>query len=267
MKSQMKPECYYDVTTIASLDQARWLLHSGDMVTGRVEKILEESEELLVSFGTDVFGYLPFSEATMYPFTFNERMHATLPVQVFTLYHRNVCVKIADIVDEKIILSRKKNMEEAYEYLKNCSIVHMDILSMTVDAIYGDIGCGIYGRVHASEICRSRIRNVSEFFHKRDIIWAAVLSVDDQMRFTLSYKETFPKYDPDSFKPGDVLKCVVNEAVDNEQSGYYATVSPQVTGIVDVYDWMPILHYGDRVECEVWRITSRGLKLRFKRKL
>lgn len=262
MKSIMLPESCYKFKAL-SFDEVSEACAQQKTITCWVEEILEDEERFLIKLGNNLYGYLPFSEATIYPFRYSSNPSTTLPIQIFSLEKKLVRAKVTS-VDNTITLSRKANMEKAFEYLKKCSKVYFHITSTSGTIAFGDAGDGLTARIHLKDVCRSRIRNISEYFHKGDKLWLANLGADEgDKRFNLSYKKIFPKYNPDSFSPGDAVNCTINEPLDDMHTAYFVTVSPQVTGIMNCPDWIPDINYGNKVQCYVVRATEKGLKLRF----
>lgn len=266
MKARILPECCYQFNEM-SYEDIKTAYSKQTTITGYVEEILTDKEEVMVKLGENMYGYIPFSEVTIYPLSYSHSSTRLYPVQIAILYHKNVRVKVSNITKERICLSRKQNMEEAYEHLKDCSTVYFHITSQTASMAFGDIGAGINGFLRIIDVCKARIRNISEYFHKHDMVWMSVLEVDDTKQFSLSYKNTFPPYSPKDFRTGDVYQGRIGEPVDRLHSGYYIDISPNVNGIMDANSMTPILRYGDKVECYISKSDAKGLKLKFLKKL
>lgn len=262
MKSKILPEgCYEfkELTNAEILEACRQSL----TVTGIVTNVQDNA--LIVKLGEEIFGTLPFEEATIYPFTYSSNRKRALPIQIYTLLKKQIRVKIVSVdptsdSEDAIILSRKANMLEAVEYLSNCDYGLFKISNSTPTMLFGDIGEGINGRITIREVTRSRIKNVAEYFHVDDECPVKILEKDDLNRFNLSYKETFPKYNPEQFVAGDSYYAVVHEPVDQAHSGYFVCINPQITGIMDV-DETTRFEYGDHVTCKVKYANAKGLKL------
>lgn len=249
--------CFKDVKKALSKHQT---------VVGFVESINETEEYLLVRLGSDLFAYMPFSETTIYPFTYpksNPRIQ--IPHAITSLRNKVICAKVKCINGKTITLSRKDNMLETYEAIKDKNDIIFNVTAVDAKLVFGDIGQGIQAKIIVSELCKSRIRYASEFCKVGQNMFVKVLNFDELKRANVSYKRTFPKYDKEQFSSGQVITGRVNEAVDKNLSGFYITVSPQVVGILDYYPWHPILHYGDTVECIVRKSSDKGLRLRFLR--
>ena len=233
-------------------------------VTGIVVAIMQE--ELIVKFG-DIQAHLPFAEVTMYPLTYSKNKERKFPVQICTLLHKKVRVKVIEVNKDEITVSRKKNMIEACEVLKNCETVHCKVTNLAPKNLFCDIGDGINSILNIKEINKGRSQNVADFFHKGDLFSAKILFFDDLGRFNISYKAMFKEYSPEDYFPGDALECRVFCPVDNRMTGFYVSITPQVSGILDVTPWMPALKYGQMLEAIVKKAGPKGLTLRFVRML
>lgn len=262
LKSQIFPEACYTLKELTR-EQVIKAHKTGETITGYVQNILGESEELEVSLGENLIAYLPFEEATIYPLTCTANTQRKFPIQIDTLLKKQVRVKVTDVTEEKITLSRKQNMLQSYKHLAKCDTVYFHILNVTPNIAYGDIGDGINARLNIREVSRGRIKNVAEVFHRDDKVWVSVLDKDEVYRFNLSYKAMFPEYNPQDYKPGDPVIGIIGGPTDEQHTGYFVTVNPQVTGIMDVQPWTPIINYGTKVMCVVNRAAAKGLKLRF----
>jgi len=262
IKSNILPESCYVFKNLSreSIINAH---KENSTITGLVEKILYDKEELLVKLGQDIFAYLPFNEVTIYPFRYSKNPKRKLPLQICMLLHKEIRVKVTSITDSRIELSRKDNLNEMCNFIKNCDIVPFKITHMTTTMVFGDCGNGVDGCMNIGELSRTFIKNTSEYVHKGQLIWVKVLHCNENNSFALSYKETFPRYDPENFKEGDAVVGKVGMPVNEKQTAFYVSISPQVYGIFTVRDWMPHFNYGDTVECSITSTTPNHLKLRF----
>lgn len=267
MKAQIFPEVTYEFVSLSrkSIETA---YEEYQTITGYVEGILADKEILRVKLGEGIFGTLPFSEVSIYPFNYNSRSKfSNIPVQVYTLLNKVIRVKVFKITDNDIILSRKANMIQALKHLKNCTTVRFHIASLGQTIAFGDIGDGICACLKSKDVCKARIRNISEYFHKGDVIWTNIVNVNYTNRFLVSYKATFAPYDPADYQVGDVYRVRVLDPVDDDISGYYIDAFPNVSGIMDASPDMPLFYYGERIECSVRNARPSGLKLKFLRVL
>ena len=264
MKSVLFPEiCYKFIgLTLQSVTNAL----NGDYAITCVPKYVDQKrKEVVVKLGEGLWGYLPYEEVTIYRMFKIYSVSKNIPVQIIDILEKNIRAKILRIEDGRIILSRKANMLEDFEYLKTCSLVRIHVTRMSWTKLYGDIGDGIVGSMDIREICNSKISNVKEQFRVGDILWVKVQSVQDKLTFFLSYKERFPKYDPSDYEVGSLISCIVTVPLNDPITGYYAIVTPQVRGIVNTKENTPYLRYGSKITAKIIGKNEQGLKLVFVR--
>ena len=267
LKSQIKPESCYEFVNMSRADILN-AYNERETITGYVESILSKEEKVIVKLGEGIFATLPFEETTMYPFSYSQNFLHTLPKEIYTLRSRNIRIKVTSVDGDNIIVSRKENMIEACDYLAKCTSVLFHITGLKATLAFGDIGDGIPARLSIKDVCKSRLQNIAEYFHINDCIWVNIIGENEDKKFFVSYKDTFPPFNPKDYQRGDVYVGKICQPIDNENlPGYYIDISPNVSGILDITPVTPLLRYGDKVECTVRRADERGLKLRFLRKL
>lgn len=263
MSRKILPEACYNVKEDMKLNDCVKAFKRRKTVYGTVTEIVEKDMSLTVRLGVDLYAKLYFDEVSIYPLKYSNNSKYKLPFQVYTLLNKQIAVKILSIKNGNIILSRKNNMIESFKLLKNSRSLQFFVTQVTQSEVFGDVGDGIIAKIPIYELCKSRIRSAFEVICKNSLITVKVVSCDNKnSRFDVSYKAVFEKYDPDSYKKGDIISCTVNELVD-DCSGYFANISPQVVGIIDKLYWMPKLTYGDKVDCVVTSASKKGLHLKF----
>ena len=264
MMSKILPEACYEFKPL-TIEDVLEAYKTNTTITGLVVKV--RSDALIVKLGEELFGTLPFEETTIYPFTYSTNKKKPLPLQIYTILKKQIRIKVTSInfstdSEDNIVLSRKANMIEAVERLSKREYVLFKVTSLTPSLVFGDCGDGICGRITISEVTKSRIQNVAEYFHVNDELIVKILNMDELNRFNLSYKERFPEYNPKQFMVGDSYVATVPAPVDQAHSGYFVCINPQVTGIMDA-DTSMRFQYGERVVCRVKRVCNKGLKLTF----
>lgn len=261
-KNILPEACYTPKNlTMAEVQKA---FKTKETIVGVVKNSIPTGTEVEVRLSEELVGFMPFDETTIYPFTYSTiNPNFTMPIQILCLRGKNVCVKVKSITDGKIILSRKDNMFEAFEHISLQATLPFNVTGLRTKAVYGDVGHGIAAKIYLTDLCKCRIRSVSEICKVGDSFVVSVLGFDELKRLTVSYKNTFPEYNPNNYKNGDIVTGTINEPVDNNFTGLFVNVSPQVVGILDYHSWHPALHYGDVVECVVSKASAKGLRLRF----
>ncbi len=264
MSRKILPEACYNIKEEMNFNGCIKAYKENETVYGKIINYDLQNKHLIVKLGSNCFATLPFNEVTIYPLKYSSNHEYKLPLQVYYLLHKRIAAKILDIYENEIILSRKNNMLESFQQLQNSSYLSFYVTKVDRNEVFGDVGDGIVARIPIYELCRARIRSAFEVISKNSLITTKVLSYDEEnYRFNVSYKESFDKYNPTLYNKGDVVACTVNEFVDDEYTGYFANVSPQVVGIIDNRYWMPKLSYGDKVECIITNASKKGLHLKF----
>ena len=94
----LKPEREYSLTDAHTNQDFANFIKANVTVTAYVEEIDQENNELLVRVG-DILCHLPFDEVTIYSLTYSKNTQRTIPVQICTLVHNKIRVKV-DYIDE-----------------------------------------------------------------------------------------------------------------------------------------------------------------------
>lgn len=260
--SKIMPEIHHNYRNL-SLDEITSACQTGESVTGFVESIDEATSEIKVRLGNDIYARLPFSEVTIYPFSYSKRVVSTLPINIKVLLNNKIRVKVTHVSHEAIYVSRKKNMEQAYKEilkLKRASFYITEVITRTA---FGDIGDGVVGKLFINDVCRSHIHSVSEYFSRGQTIECAIGKADEANRIGISYKDMFTPYRPEDYTVGMPIRCKVGNWIRiTDTSVYFVNITPQVSGIMIIPGHKHI-DYGREVECVINNITNDGLYLDF----
>ena len=264
--STFMPESYYKFSPM-SMEDITSAYERHETVTGFVESIDVENEVLYVRLGSENLASMPFSEVTIYPFRYTKKDSSTLPTNIRCIIHKQIRVKITDINNEVITVSRKQNMQEAHNILLKKDKVSMYITNIIPKTVFGDIGEGINAKIFINEISRTHLKSSREFFKKGQAIDVILLGTDDEMRFIASYKRSFPPYRKEDYTVGMTIRGKVGDWIKIcSTSAYYVSITPQVSGIMNIPQRM-YLDYGCDVECIVNEATDKGLELAFSKVL
>ena len=259
--SELKPEIMQVPQTL-TLEQIALAYYTSTTITVSVETILEDRREILVRLNQDMYGVLPFEEATAYELSPVSEGYS-LPLEISLLAKRNIAVKVDYInSDGEIYVSRRKNQIEAAEYLSTCDVVTAYVYHINENFAFCDIGDGVCGSVHISNVCATHIRRVEEFLSHGEIRNLKILEpAEFPKKFDLSYKAMAKRHKiaRDEFVTGIIKEAIYSES---KITGYRVAINPATVGIVDVFPSTPELKYGMRVRCLVWGSSPRGLKLR-----
>lgn len=263
MKNYTLPEKSQNLNHKMTMNELTKIMNSNEFVVGFVEDIDSDNRILKVHLGNNIYSILPFDEATVYPLKYKGNQN--YPIQILNLLNKRICVKVTSIEDGNIILSRKANQIDAYNYLSNLDTFNFHVINIHGRMTFGDVGSGILGVMYINELCKSRIRDPHEIISNNSDIIVKKIDCDDDrdFQFTVSYKQTFPKFNPKDFPFHTVVEGFFNEPVDELYSGYYVHISPQVTGICDRPSGIIGFEYGKRAIFNVRGYHKQGLKLDF----
>lgn len=142
-----------------------------------------------------------------------------------------------------VVLSRKQLLEEEYEQakaetfatLEEGAVVDGVVRRLTDFGAFVDIGNGVEGLLHVSELAWSRVRHPADVLHEGQEVRVKVLKIDrEHERISLSLKETLP--DPwgnieERYQVDDVLKGTVTRVVD---FGAFVKLEDGVEGLVHI---------------------------------
>lgn len=250
-------------------------------------------ETIKVQLSTTVYGVLPYTEATIYQLSKCEPGKA--PKQIATLLGKTIRFKIIHInlEEEKIILSRKKNMLEALQLLQ-------ENFEQNPDDVYKAIAIcarknltytfelyeGIRIRCHVTEISATIIQldtlNVEEsvakfnkwFYYGQKVRVKILEKFDGEYSsFNVSVKladtRTYAYYLKRTcyfgWKNGKQLiplKVKIAEPImqNGMVTGYFCEVAPPVRGIVDVPN-NTVLEFGSVVEAKLKKVCRDERKM------
>ncbi|MGI6081417.1 MAG: 30S ribosomal protein S1 [Limnochordia bacterium] len=154
-------------------------------------------------------------------------------------------LKIVEIDRQRnnVVLSRKlvleeeylKAKEETFETLQEGAVVEGVVRRITDFGAFVDIGSGVEGLLHVSEMAWSRVKHPSDVVQEDDVINVMVLNVDrENERISLSLKETLP--DPwetvdQRYVVGDIVEGEVTRVVD---FGAFVKLEDGIEGLVHI---------------------------------
>lgn len=199
-----------------------------------VEAVVTERVKggLLVDVG--VRGFVPASHVDRnYVENLDQYVGQTLRMRIIEL----------DRQRNNVVLSRKEQLEieysaakaEMFATLEEGQIVPGVVRRLADFGAFVDIGSGVEGLLHVSELAWSRVRHPSDVLKEGQEINVKVLNVDrDNERISLSLKETLP--DPwttieERYQVGDILEGTVTRVVD---FGAFVKIEDGIEGLVHI---------------------------------
>ncbi len=206
------------------------LQESGGTLQAKVMQTVKGG--LLVDVG--VRGFIPASHVSR---TFEDNLEKyvgqVLELKIIELDRskNNVVFSHKEVLEEKF----QRAKEEAFNNLKEGSIVDGIVRRITDFGAFVDIGSGVEGLLHVSEMAYSRVNHPSDVVAEGDKIKVMVLAVDkENERISLGLKQTLP--DPwdlitDKYAVGDVVTGVVTRTVD---FGAFVKLEDGVEGLVHI---------------------------------
>lgn len=238
------PETFYTSERLNGQDlQERF--KEGRLIAFTVSHWDSEKKALVVKFEDGITGYLPEEEVCMENPKFNS--YLSLSIQANSLIGHTACALITNIQGDTVLLSRKKLQQEALTALKVGSIYNVQIKSITAIGLFVDIGVGIVGFIHNSQISKTKFNDISDLetdlnLYRGKVIRAKLTSADEYIK--LSFRQAFNF--PVLLKGDTVFATVRNRLYDD--SGYFVEITPNDTAIVDTDRY---LAYGSRILVQI----------------
>lgn len=263
MKQTFLPESFHSVEPTMTYEKLSNSYENNLTVTGEVLRLDPQTRTLCVQLGNNLFGNIPFEEATIYS---TYKKNGSLSPYVYALTGKKIRAKIKCFSDSEIILSRKDNMLIALEHLKNQK--HISLASITgfskVSAFL-DIGAGIVGKCYGRNFFNAQFSNAKDIgLILNDVISVDVISFSEYTNyFELSRVSALPPI-KNVLKENDCVRCKVfgKPSGDNTNFGYFVGIyHNSFCGIVD----SPYikLKYGDEIIARIKSITPLGPRLSF----
>jgi small subunit ribosomal protein S1 len=238
---------------------------TGEVIEARVRERVKGG--LLVDVG--VRGFVPASHvARNYVENLDEYVGQNLRLKVIEL----------DRDRNNVVLSRKEVLEEEYQEakarifaeLQEGQIVTGIVRRITDFGAFVDIGSGVEGLLHVSEMAWSRVRHPSDIVSEDDEIRIMVLNVDrESERISLGLKQTLP--DPwddidERYRVGEIVEGQVTRVVD---FGAFVKLEDGVEGLVHisqmadhhVNDPREVVQEGEEVQVKILSIDGAAHRI------
>ena len=244
MNKSFMPENDYNVDYSATREQISEALKNNATITGIVTDIDSQKQTLKVCIGNDIFGIMPWSEASLYNLTYKKGISPDIPQQILVLTYKKVRTKVKKIkADGTIILSRKDNMLEAWESVIAApdNLYNANIVGYYDSGVFYDIGEGIcaFCYVYDYSLCRFDLPKVVKI-NTEDTVKLISFDPNNDHRITCSRKLGSSTCYSD-FKQGRIVQIRLGKPVyqnddheDSKLTGYFVELAPNVSGIADV---------------------------------
>ena len=165
----------------------------------------------VIAYVEGIRGFIPASKLSLnYVEDLNEYLNKDIQVQVFDL----------DKEKDRLILSAREILREKVDEERKEKISNVEVGLVTEGTVeslmpYGafvDLGDGLSGLVHISQISQKRLKKPSEVLTVGDTVRAVVLNTKDN-RISLSIKAAAESAEPDELEEKQAEEYSSNEAV------------------------------------------------------
>lgn len=199
-----------EATDVLAWDKLKEMKDTGEAVEVIVKGVVNGG---VIAYVEDVRGFIPASRLALnYVEDTNEYLNKKLQVQVITVDKEN----------KKLVLSAKELLKEKVEEERKNKVSNLEVGLVTEGVVeslqtYGafvDLGNGLSGLVHISQICEKRIKKPSEVLAVGDKVKVKVTAVKDG-KISLSIKEATDM----------MAKEIEEEIIELPDSGEQATTS------------------------------------------
>ena len=244
---KMLPERLCSLDNHLSLEKVLQAKESQTPLVGRVTLWNSNSKELEVCLGNGFKGILPIKDASVYPCILE---NGQLAPSTRSLIGRTVLLLVETVDfsgnEPKIILSRKRNMQNAFNIISNS--IGKEVACVVTNCcdfgVFVDISSGITGLIP------STLLSVSRYCHPFDLgiklgdkITAKIVSAESNSRITLNYKDRFENL-AYSLNHSDLIEATVLQPINS--NGYFAYVNANTPAVVDVPENI-FCNYGDKI--------------------
>ncbi len=233
------------------LEQAR---ADGRILEARVTERVKGG--LLVDVG--VRGFVPASHVGRgYVNNLEQYVGRTLRLKVLEIdrNRRNVVLSCKEVLEQEYLEAKRR----AFSTLKEGQVVSGTVRRLTDFGAFIDLGGGVEGLLHVSEMAWSRVRHPSDVLKEGQQIQVMVLNVDrDHERISLGLKQVLPNpWDTvaERFQVGQVVEGEVTRLVD---FGAFVRLANGIEGLVH------ISQLADRHVTKPQEVVSPGQRVRVK---
>lgn len=246
----------------AELEQ---LYAEGKPITAEVTQVVKGG--LLVDLG--VRGFIPASHVSRnYVDDLEKYVGQTLELKIIELDRQknNVVLSRKDLLEEEY----QKAKEEIFNTLEEGSVVDGVVRRITDFGAFVDIGGGVEGLLHVSEMAHSRVKHPSDVVSEGDQVKVMVLGLDKEAeRISLGLKQTLP--DPwdtieERYQVGDQVSGIVTRTVD---FGAFVKLEDGVEGLIHISQLAhrhvaktdEVVKSGDEVEVKVISLDPEARRI------
>jgi ribosomal protein S1 len=238
----------------------------GTPVTGKVAGVVKGGVNVLIN---GIKAFMPASQATLNPSKdLSDLVGQEFPVKIleFDRSKRRVLVSRREL----LAAEKKRATTEFFASVKEGERRTGTITRLTDFGAFVDLGSGIEGLIHISELSWQRVKSAKEILNEGDKVEVLVTKVDPAaQKISLSLKQIQPHpwtEGINQFKEGGVYSGTVARL---ESFGVFVRLAPGIEGLVHISElsWervksaKEILSEGDKVDVLVTKIDPAAQKV------
>lgn len=260
-KFKHMPEGWNNEVSKINFENLQQFKENGTVLQGLVKKC-DDEYNLYIGLENGITGIIPRTEVE----GINVDEFGAPKVNLCTgKVNKFVQFKVKDVLDNKVILSRKQVQEEAVNWVKNDLQVGEKVVGI-VKSIkpYGafvEIGGGVVGIVHIEDLSVARIKSPYERLKIGQKIEIVIKSIDKETgKVVLSYKELFGTWEENvkNFVTGTKTKGIVRETEKNK-NGIFIELAPNLVGMAEYEEGVK---YGEIVDIYIKKIDKERKKVK-----
>lgn len=257
------PESMHEIDSTMDRQKLLSIYKNNQSIIGKITRLNSKDQVFEVNLGGGLIGIMPVEYSTIYQIYKGDNKFS---YNIITLVGKIIQAKIMSLDNNIILLSRKENMLEAIEVIKELSEINFaSITSFSTASAFIDIGAGILGRCFTYNFANTIFKDAKDVgFKKGDIIPVKIIAFQNEINcFELSAVDTFSRL-PDILNEKDIVTCKVFGSLE-DGIGYYVLIDNKYVGIVDSPFYK--LMYGNEISAIIRRMTDKGPRLKLVEKL
>jgi len=237
----------------------------GEPVTGKVAGVVKGGVNVLIG---GIKAFMPASQATLSPSKdLSDLDGQEFPVKImeFDRAKHRLLVSRRDL----LAAEKKRASEEFFGSIKEGDRRAGTITRITDFGAFVDLGSGIEGLIHVSELSWQRVKSAKEILKEGEQVEVLIIKTDSSAKkISLSLKQTQPHpwEGVSQFKEGEIYPGTVARL---ESFGAFVRLAPGIEGLIHVSElsWervksaKDILNEGDTVEVLIKKIDSEAQKI------
>jgi small subunit ribosomal protein S1 len=238
----------------------------GAPVTGKVDGVVKGGLNVLIG---GIKAFMPASQATLNPSKdLSDLVGQEFPVKILEFDHAKHRVLVSR--RELLAAEKKRISAEFFGSIKEGERRTGTITRLTDFGAFVDLGSGIEGLIHVSELSWQRVKSAKEILNEGDRVEVLITKVDPAaQKISLSLKQIQPhpwKEGISQFKEGEIYPGTVARL---ESFGVFVRLAPGIEGLIHISElsWervksaKEILSEGDKVDVLITKIDTAAQKV------